>query len=166
MSSHSLSLFCVSLAGGDDEKGPQTRGCGVTKVVERVSELPPLESEVTGVELMVRYSSSIGVRERISDIQFLFDRSPSLLLNTGLENKEIVVLGFSSISFIRWPLKNLLLIHNLILTSILVMVLNGCLGLSSITIKQRGSNQSFAKPIKAFKIFQSARSYTFSFLRH
>lgn len=124
MSSHSLSLFCVSLAGGDDEKGPQTRGCGVTKVVERVSELPPLESEVTGVELMVRYSSSIGVRERISDIQFLFDRSPSLLLNTGLENKEIVVLGFSSISFIRWPLKNLL-IHNLILTSILVMVLNG-----------------------------------------
>lgn len=124
MSSHSLSLFCVSLAGGDDEKGPQTRGCGVTKVVERVSELPPLESEVTGVELMVRYSSSIGVRERISDIQFLFDRSPSLLLNTGLENKEIVVLGFSSVSFIRWPLKNLL-IHNLILTSILVMVLNG-----------------------------------------
>lgn len=165
MSSHSLSLFCVSLAGGDDEKGPQTRGCGVTKVVERVSELPPLESEVTGVELMVRYSSSIGVRERISDIQFLFDRSPSLLLNTGLENKEIVVLGFSSVSFIRWPLKNLL-IHNLILTSILVMVLNGWLGLSSITIKQRGSNQSFAKPIKTFKIFQSARSYTFSFLRH
>lgn len=88
MSSHSLSLFCVSLAGGDDEKGPQTRGCGVTKVVERVSELPPLESEVTGVELMVRYSSSIGVRERISDIQFLFDRSPSLLLNTGLENRD------------------------------------------------------------------------------
>lgn len=87
-SSHSLSLPCVSLAGRDEEKGPQTRGCGVTKAAESVSELPPRESEVTDVELMARCSSSIGVRERISGIQFLFDRSSSPLLNTGLENKK------------------------------------------------------------------------------
>jgi len=99
-------------------------------VVESVSELPPRESEVTDVELIVRYSSSIGVSERVSGIHFVFDRSSSLLLNMWLENKKIAVLGFSSICFIRWPLKSLLLIYDLILilTEVIVTVLKCCLG--------------------------------------
>lgn len=128
-SSHSLSLSCVSLAGRDDDEGPQTRGCGVALAAETVLELPPRGSEVTDIELAVRYSSSIGVRERVSGIHFVFNRSSWFLLNTWLENKKIAVLGFSSICFIRWPLKSLLFMHYLIFiwTELLVMVLNCCL---------------------------------------
>lgn len=106
-SSHSLPLSCISPSVRVDEKGPQTHGCGVTMVAASASELPR-ESEVTDVELIVRYSSSIGVRETVSGMHFVFESSSLLLLNMRLENKNIAVLGFFSICFTRCPLTTLL----------------------------------------------------------
>ncbi|KAK4820587.1 hypothetical protein QYF61_001827, partial [Mycteria americana] len=94
-SSHSLSLSCVSLAGRDDEKGLETHSCGVTMVVERVSELPPHESEVTDVELIILLTINkklnIQLKPLFRSFKFIKRR---MGLDEGDQYAEVTLLPF------------------------------------------------------------------------